>query len=261
MFVYAILALIIQLSVTAHACQVKQPFFNTKTISDNTAALRIAGPLGWFPSDVSKLGLVFSSPLTLGVDYVYQQHHSFSVPDMYQYKPQQGSVLTLVLLPGRSWITEPCNETCTISLTAVTCDGKSVTPFEKVLVAKVTTRRQKCPHIPHLPDSSESFASFMHDLIKNCQGPKIIPSKQLDWKRFQSITLLRLEPPVLLVDGRDQSMAEAGKAVDKFLAAHAVLDIAWEPFNVDEPQWWVLMPRPPGTRQYSVNVAPYLNES
>ena len=50
----------------------------------------------------------------------------------------------------------------------------------------------------------------------------------------------------MFINGEDQTMATAADKVDSFLAAHGVLDIAWEPFDESEPQWWILMPRPPG---------------
>lgn len=50
----------------------------------------------------------------------------------------------------------------------------------------------------------------------------------------------------MLVDGSDQSQDRAGSAVDSFLSAHAVLEVAWEPIYPNEPSWWILMPRAKG---------------
>jgi hypothetical protein len=55
-----------------------------------------------------------------------------------------------------------------------------------------------------------------------------------------------MKPDVMFVDGTDQSMLEAAKSVDEFLAPHSVLDVVWEPIHVNEPQYWILMPRPLG---------------
>ena len=55
-----------------------------------------------------------------------------------------------------------------------------------------------------------------------------------------------MEPPLFLVDGSDQSINAAALAVDTFVAAHAVLEISWEPIYASDPRWWVLVPRPKG---------------
>ena len=113
-------------------------------------------------------------------------------------------------------------------------------------VATITRPRLNCPTITNLPGASPALLSHVTAILKACQGFKSYPSKRLKRRQFSSLALLELDPPLFLVDGSDQTREAAAKSVDTFLAAHAVLEVAWEPVYPSEPSWWVLVPRPKG---------------
>jgi hypothetical protein len=82
-----------------------------------------------------------------------------------------------------------------------------------------------------LPGASTKLQVLVTKVLKDCQDPLILKSQKLNWKRYSSPDLLLLQPPMVIIDGREQRVEEAAAAVDAFLAAHSVLSIAWEPYN------------------------------
>jgi hypothetical protein len=82
-----------------------------------------------------------------------------------------------------------------------------------------------------LPGASTKLQVLVTKVLKDCQDPLILKSQKLNWKRYSSLDLLLLQPPMVIIDGREQRVEEAAAAVDAFLAAHSVLSIAWEPYN------------------------------
>ena len=119
------------------------------------------------------------------------------------------------------------------------------------------------PRSLQLPGASPELQRHVDHVLLHCHDPLIIPSRDLKWKHYRSLSLLLLQPAILFVNGSDQSsatgagsesdsdggdkaMLRAAKSVDRFLAAHSVLDVVWEPMTPAEPQVWILMPRPLG---------------
>jgi hypothetical protein len=115
-----------------------------------------------------------------------------------------------------------------------------------VRIATIIKPKKNCPRITDLPGASPALIKHVRDILTACRGVHIQKSKKLNRRQFNSINLLEMEPPLFLVDGSDQSLNLAAAAVDAFVAAHAVLEISWEPIYVSDPLWWVLIPRPKG---------------
>eukprot|EP00607_Mallomonas_marina_P008561 CAMPEP_0182418214 /NCGR_PEP_ID=MMETSP1167-20130531/2698_1 /TAXON_ID=2988 /ORGANISM="Mallomonas Sp, Strain CCMP3275" /LENGTH=456 /DNA_ID=CAMNT_0024592313 /DNA_START=332 /DNA_END=1703 /DNA_ORIENTATION=- len=103
-----------------------------------------------------------------------------------------------------------------------------------------------------LPGVRENLLSFLSSALVNCPSVRIFPSRRLPTalrpisRRGGGESLLNLSPGLVLVNGSDQSLESAARAVDVFLAPRAVLQVGWEPFSKEEPRWWVLLTRPKG---------------
>ena len=118
---------------------------------------------------------------------------------------------------------------------------------DSIQVATIIPAKQICPQINQLPGTHPTILNYIQKYLIKCQNIKIIKSKKLNYKNFNSLSLLYLDPPIFLIDGSDQlSLYDAGTAVDKFLAAHGVLEIIWEPYATSDPKWWILAPRQKG---------------
>lgn len=230
------------------SCVFQQPHNSLRSIPDDDGSLRILGPAGWFPKDLSKVSLEFSIPLQRNIDYVIVES-KYAVQEKFQYPSQHSSSLLLNLIPGKFWSLNLLENTSSIPLKLVNAycgHTPAESKFVAVQVGTLIRRRGRCPHIPELPGCSKQLQNLITSVLSYCQHPKIIQSKLLDWKQYHSTFLLRLNPPLIFINGGDQDMHSAARSVDSFIAAHAVLDIVWEPYDPLEPHWWILMPRPTG---------------
>lgn len=232
-----------------------QPTFfqETRKITDNTRLLKIRGIN--IPSDVRTLKFTFSNQIESGIDYEILPRDLFVIPKIYQLKSKRGNdtdAVFLRLLKGKSWGRledhGPRTQTIPLYITNMSIIGDKTKSIDKpIQVATIIKRRSNCPTISSLPGAGSTLTKFLTETLSECQGIRVYKSSQLNWKIFNSWTLLYLDPPLFLIDGSDQPTQEvAGAAVDTFLAAHAVLEIAWEPVYPGDPSWWILIPRAKG---------------
>lgn len=245
-----------KVSNQAPACHVGKPFVRpVKEIPNNAAMLKIPGPKGWLPFDVSSLRLTFSPPLTQGEDFsIWAEPNEHSLPEHYQVKPYP-TFLYIILTPGKKWIKEATEVSQPLVLTSILCPDPPVaqqinsslpSTFSATVVGNIILKQNKCPKSLTLPDASVDLQNKVNSVLHHCQDPLIIRSRDLNWKHYHSLSLLMIQPDIIFVDGSDQKMLRAANSVDRFLAAHSVLDIVWEPLREHEPQYWLLMPRPLG---------------
>eukprot|EP01041_Mallomonas_annulata_P013189 gene13189-27896_t len=230
----------------------RKVFENTKKLPANSAILKIR--CNYLPKD-QNLTFEFSPTLSIGEDFEILPYDKYLFPPQYrhQYRGQNNTyeTINLKLLKGKSWANEDMASVAPVPLFITAVYVIANNKFEKssldaVQVATIVKPRRNCPKIPKLPGASNSLMKYLTDILTDCEGLKVYQSKKLNRRHHNSIHLLDMEPRLLLVDGSDQSLSQAAKAVDHFLAAHSVLDIAWEPLDRTEPSWWVLVPRPPG---------------
>jgi hypothetical protein len=191
-----------------------------------------------------------------------------------EYKKSKKQYIGLRLAPGKTWVGGDLGQderattrlfitaSFRCSLNAVPSDASTVsslnsTDSKRIQVATILHKTMICPQI-QLPDASPELKAFLDMHLKNCQIPRIVKSKRLDWRNVNSLNLLVMDPPLFLVDGSDQDLESAARDVDSFLAAHSVLEIAWEPFSDNEPKWWVLVPRPKGMPGHYFAMLDYL---
>jgi hypothetical protein len=231
------------------ACGSVEPFRSSRAIPNEIASLKIQGPQGWLHAESNSIQLKFSSAINAGVDYVISKYPQ-QIPGRYQYGKDISTTLQLMLQPGKYWAGHKLNNNATVPLhlVGINCgnDGHWKLFKSPILVAVLVHRPVTCPTIPSLPGASMKLNSVIQSALRLCQHPKILKSGQLHWKTHHSSALLRLWPPVFLIDGSDLGREGASRRVDSFLSAHSVMDVAWEPFIDTEPLWWVLMPRPAG---------------
>jgi hypothetical protein len=177
-------------------------------------------------------------------------------------------VLVVLLAPGKRWIKSlPPNGTQDLRLVKIT-NGKSQSQSQSEVTGYRTTvagredvvatiiaeemgnsmdpQHRRCPRSLQLPGASEQLQRRVDAVLLHCHDPLFVHSADLRWRQHHSMSLLTMQPAMMFVNGSDQSMLHAARSVDRFLAAHSVLDIAWEPMDEHEPQVWVLIPRPLG---------------
>eukprot|EP01041_Mallomonas_annulata_P006147 gene6147-12454_t len=82
-------------------------------------------------------------------------------------------------------------------------------------VATIVKGRRLCPEISSLPGASKALKKYLHKILDECNGVNIFNSKSLQRRKVDSLSLLYLEPPLLLIDGSDQSLSMAAHSVDK----------------------------------------------
>lgn len=227
------------------------PTSSTKQVENDSSQLRISGPIGWIPADISQLRLAFLPELEMNIDYEISSD-SHSLPSHYHYHMQH-DLLVLTLLPGKRWVANSYNVTQDLILADIYCvDGLgnrhvSQGVFQPIVVARIIpSKSSNCVSLPVLPNISNALQQTLEEILSTCPKGIITMSKRLYWKKYHSLYLLRLKPPLMIIDGTDQTFFKAAKSVDNFLAAHAVMDIVWEPMTAMEQQWWILMPRPSG---------------
>lgn len=233
-----------------------------RTVFNNEAVLRLSGD---FPltMNTSLLRLFFSPPLSLNIDYTIEPVNLYRLPPPYQKETRVNS-FRLKLLPGRTWIPElssisatnfdapPEKQLHTLVLTQSKYCGTVGRPIVRSASAVTFAHVQTSPDHPcptgleKLPRVSPEFQAYLTDILRFCQHPRILSLSQLHANRINSISLLYLQPPVLLVDARSATLPRASSAIDAFLASHSVLEVVWEPLEESEPRWWVLMPGPLG---------------
>lgn len=220
----------------------------------------VDGPVDFTAEDtVAKLHVLTSPFLQQGVDFkLYSLSKENSVPSEILKRNAKRHSIGLLLLPGKSWIRENSLPTdanpVTLYVTAVHYCSNGVVPSNlnsstnstRIPVAHIVQTQTSCPKWPSLPGAGEPVNQLVTKALAECRMPRIFKSSKLDWRKVSSFSLLTLQPPLLLIDGSDQSLEEAAKAVDRFIAPHAVLEVVWEPYTEDEPRYWVLMPRPQG---------------
>ena len=241
----------------APRCALGKPFTPpVRDIPNNAAVLQIYGPKNWLPSDVTQLRLSFSPPLVQGEDFtVWSEPNEYDLPVHYQVKPYP-TVLHILLIPGKKWIKEwNPHLSQPLVLESILCHHRpnqlnststnTNDALQNIRIGNIISEYTNCPKIT-LPGASVELQAKVSSVLHHCQNPMISKSRSLNWKRHHSLALLMMQPAVMFVDGSDQTMLQAAKSVDRFLAAHSVLDIVWEPMKETDPQYWILMPRPLG---------------
>jgi hypothetical protein len=231
-----------------------------RTLQSEAPMIRLSFPpikksqIDWTDADTIKHIKVVTYPqLTQGEDFeLYSFSKENALPN--DYRKSKRMTLGIRLLPGKLWIKDIYHLTGSSPLYLVGvyayCDSIPVLDPTMnstwVHVANIYHKKSTCPEIADLPQATPELMTMLKTILKDCQIPRIIKSKKLDWRRVSSINLLSMQPPLLLIDASDQPLADAAASVDAFLAAHSVMHIAWEPFAESESKWWVLVPYPAG---------------
>lgn len=229
-----------------------------KRIYAATSRIRLVGNFSASLS-MSRLVLTFSTNLTRGVDYEIEPFVQYQLPAPYQrdLRHRHERSLLLVLIKGRQWIaSSERKEDGVLVLERVQyCLDREEDaglallrhPMEPIQIATVDRSNQfRCPAPLQLPRVTEGFRKYIDDIFEYCQRPMVVPVGQLVSDKTSSLSLLSLHPPVLFIDARKSKLIKAARIVDRYLSAHSVLDVVWEPVNATEPQWWILMPKPRG---------------
>ena len=231
-----------------------------KDIHNNAAVIQIHGPKGWLPQDLSKLQLFFSPAIEQGIDYsVWEEPNKHTLPDhLRQLRQLHPTTLHVLLTPGKTWVKDmTINTTQNLRLVNIRNGNKDIHGYKNSrrgqgkedVVARILhdpTPLPLCSLGLELPGASAALQKMVNTTLFHCQRPLIILSQLLKWKLFNTLDLLLLQPKILIVDATGQDRLTAAKSVDKFLAAHSVLDVVWEPLTEQEPPYWILMPRPLG---------------
>ena len=249
-------------------CQRVDPLPNSlskvRLMSYETPIIRLAfpagGPVDFTAEDTAGRLRIFTQPaLRQGEDFeVYSLSKENAIPVELSRRNAKKHYVGLRLLPGRSWVGESAQprDVDPVTLYVVSafyCSAESELPAVDVArnstwvpVAQLLRGKASCPKVPALPGAGERVTELVTRAMAECRVPRVVRSLRLDWRRVSSLSLLTLEPPVLLVDGSDQSLEAAARSVDVFLGPHSVLEVVWEPYSESEPRWWVLVPRPQG---------------
>jgi hypothetical protein len=204
---------------------------------------------------LSSLYIVTYPPLVQGEDFeIFSLTKENSVP--VEVRKHKKMYIGLRLLPGKQWVKDSASGQPPKTLYLVgaySCVTKADLPLIDPSsnstwspLAHVMVRKSVCPRDLKLPGASEELQTLLDTVMRDCQMPRIVHSKRLDWKRVSPFSLMSLQPPMLLVDGSDNTLDGAGKMVDAFLSAHGAMEVVWEPYSPSEPKWWVLVPRPAG---------------
>ena len=223
-------------------------------------AFPAGGPVDFTVEDTAgKLRVLTHPSLRQGEDFeVYSLSRENGIPSELTRRNGKRHYVGLRLLPGRSWLGESGQPSDAGPVTlyvvaAFYCAAGSALPSINVggnstwvPVAQLVKGGAACPKVPALPGAGERVTELVSRALAECRAPRVVKSSRLDWRRVSSLSLLTLEPPVLLVDGSDQSLEAAARSVDVFLGPHSVLEVVWEPYSESEPRWWVLVPRPQG---------------
>jgi hypothetical protein len=227
----------------------------SKEINNKAASIRLTGR---FPStlDTKHLKLTFLPSMMIDVDYTIEPLTVYRLPPPYQKSKSNMNSMRLLLVnaPDKHWVKNTGNTSNFMSLFLLNVKycakptGIKLGEMSMVELANISLSvLPKCPMLSNLPRVDATFQSFIDGILTPCQQPKIIASAQLETKHLSSLSLLYLHPPVLFVDGRgSRNIQDAASLVDKFLASHGVMEVAWEPMEDSDPRWWVLLPRPPG---------------
>lgn len=235
-----------------------------RVMSSAAPVVRVAfpasGPVDFTAEDTAgKLRIVTHPSLRQGEDFeVLSLAKENSIPSELLRVNAKRHVVGLRLLPGKSWAPESAvpsgGGSATLHLVAAYyCSSGSASPdvdlsgnSSWVPLARLVHTKTECPLVPELPGAGERVTALISRAMTDCRMLRVVKSSRLDWRRVSSLTLLTLEPPLLLVDGSDQSLEAAAGSVDAFLGPHSVLEVVWEPYAESEPRWWVLVPRPQG---------------
>jgi hypothetical protein len=215
-------------------CQIQHPYTppSGQRLSNTAALLAVHGPTKWLPATkIEHIHVTLSSGIT-------QENDFFLWVSPYRFPDQAYSTLYLQLYPGKVWAPSlALHDTLALHLQSVACHDPdapltlSVQP--NVLLATVFQGPVKCLLPFLLPGASVQVQRLVTKVLQECQDPLIVPSATLKWRQFSSLTLLLMQPAIMIVDGSRQTLEGAASMVDAFLAAHAVLSIAWEPSTAE----------------------------
>jgi len=205
---------------------------SNRRLTNTAALLEIHGPLNWLPeSNIDHIKVTLSSAIEQGQDF-FLWISPFRLP------AQTYTTLYLQLFAGKRWVPHlQHNSTETLRLLSIVCTRSNSTSrsFPSLFLATVVGVDMTCPRNISLPGASIRLQLFLNQVLADCQAPLIISSQNLKRRQHQysSLQLLMMQPAVLLVSGVDQSLEVAAAAVDAFLASHAVMTVAWEPFHAE----------------------------
>jgi hypothetical protein len=241
--------------------QNKNQYRPIKDIFNTQASIKIYGPKNWLPEniDFTKLQLFFSPPLIQNEDFIIWDEPSKHVFPEHMVQLRKGPLALHVLLnQGKLWVKNmEINTTQDLRLINVRYGNKDLHGYKSSIkghedvVARVFNYPETTPVCPKeliLPGASAKLQQHVNDVLHYCQAPLILNYQYhfLKRRQFHTIDLLTLQPNVIFFNATGQDLQHVSKAVDRFLGAHSVLDVVWEPFNPGDPPFWILMPRPLG---------------
>lgn len=221
-------------------------------------SIRISGD---FPLNLNLhlLQLTFIPNIQRYIDYDIYPMYKYRLPSLYTSKHQKllPSFQLILLTNQTKWI----QNISTIStvrnsrylrlINAQYCDHTTFLPTQRMkpttlLYISINAKHIPCPLLI-LPRVSHSFQNYITNILTKCQQIRIININHLNRIKMQSIHLLELNPPILLIDARNSTTIQySAQLLDIFLSSHSVLDIIWEPYHIHEPLWFILMPKPIG---------------
>jgi len=86
-----------------------------------------------------------------------------------------------------------------------TNDNNQIVVYEKVpLQIAVIIPKRPCFQLLELPNIAPEVWAFIQNILNSCVSVRVIKSKKLQWRKFKSLLLLYMDPPVLFIDGSDQ---------------------------------------------------------
>jgi len=228
-----------------------------KDVHNNGARITVYGSKGWLPEDLSKLKLYFSPPLVQNEDFtIWEEASKHTFPEYMKQLRRTPLALHVLLKPGAVWVKNmDINTTLDLRLINVRNGNKDLHGYKSPIkgkedvVARVCNYPEVYPTCPQelvLPGASAELQRKIDNVLHHCQAPWFIESKYLKWRNFHTYELLTMQPNIMFINATGQELRRAAKNVDRFLAAHSVMDVVWEPIHSDEPRFWVLMPRPLG---------------
>lgn len=203
------------------------------------------------PNNLHDLELTFHPNIEYKKIYVYATDR-YIFPSNLLSEHRNLSAIFLSLVPGQSWVDEEYlhnKRSVGLFVSHVNLLGVNVTLTEPVRVATIVKSTGECPtQLNQLRDLNPSVKKLIQSIQNDCDKVVIHSLRSLHWKLYDSLSLLYLDPPIFIINGTSyqHSTGHATQIIDKFLGAHSVLDIAWEPLLADDPLWWILVPKPRG---------------
>ena len=244
-----------------------------KTIFPTTSMIFVTAHIAY--ENISFIKLHFYQDLVQHVDFdIHLMHQENNLPNQWKenrYKNKNISLIGLELINYKKGWAYGRNTLSLYLVKAYNCDTEKdykslqfvpIKSGEDVQMltplGRFVNQSQQCPQF-QFPNTQDDFSNFLTNKLTTCVDVHFLSPDQLAFINYHPLEFLRPNKPIFIINATTSiNLAVAAAQVDDFLGKYSVLHLAWEPYELSDLMYFVLVPLPRGIPGHLAAIVDYI---